>query len=111
RLMQAISTCLRDIRDARQQPELQELQAAEVILISDGRSTVLPFIQEDVRKSGIQLHVVALGNFRNPDLEAIAATCSAIPDAQNLQVGLGRVPEAQRPAPEVKRRPAALPGG
>jgi hypothetical protein len=111
RMMQALSICLRDIRQACQERELSDLHAAEVILISDSRSTILPFLQEEVRKSGIQLHVVALGSFRNPDLEAIAATYSAIPDAQSLQVGRMPAPDAGRPAPDLSRRPATLPGG
>lgn len=86
RLMYALETCLHDIRQAQQQPGQQELQTAEVILISDGRSTVLPYVQEDVRQSGIQLHVVSLGSYQNSDLEAIAATYSVIPDAQSLHL-------------------------
>jgi hypothetical protein len=109
--MLALQACLRDIRAAREAPDMAELPAAEVILISDGRSTVLPYVQEDVRQSGIQLHVVSLGTFRNSDLEAIAASFSAIPDAANLQ-GIGQAPPpADRPTPGVSHRPAPLPGG
>jgi hypothetical protein len=111
RMMHAISVCLRDIQKAQQNPELGDLRAAEVILISDSRSTLLPFLQEEVRNSGIQLHVVALGSVRNPDLEAIAATYSAIPDAHHLQLGRVPTPDAGREAPDLSRRPAVLPGG
>src|SRR5206468_2184938 len=42
RLMHALETCLADIRRARQ-AAAREMPAAEVILISDGRSTLLPY--------------------------------------------------------------------
>ncbi len=110
RLMLALQTCLKDIRQAREAPGQEELPAAEVILISDGRSTVLPYVQEDVRRSGIQLHVVALDNYRNADLEAIAASYSAIPDAAHLPVG--SIPATSTPQPPASRgRQPAAPAG
>jgi hypothetical protein len=135
RLMQAIMTCLADIRRTRQEPgqvehpprskdgscggtlfDRGDLEAAEVILISDGRSTVLPYVQEEVRQSGIQLHVVALGSYHNSDLEAIAATYSAIPDAHSLQAAVSpstSPPPADRlPAPGAARpRPTSTAAG
>jgi len=92
RLMHAVEIALRDLRQAEQEMDREELQAAEVILISDGRSSLLPYVQEDIRQSGIQFHVVALGSFRNADLEAVAATYSSIPDANNLRGALGPPP-------------------
>ena len=106
RLMQAIEVCLRDIRQAKQAMDQEELPAAEVLLISDGRSTLLPYVQEDVRQSGIQLHVVCLGSFRNAELEALAASYSNIPDAHRLQVAVEKVPADGRPIPTGKKQPA-----
>jgi hypothetical protein len=96
-LMQAIEICLRDFRRAKQEMAEEELQAAEVVLISDGRSSLLPHVQEDILQSGIQLHVVSLGSHRNADLEAVASTYSRILDAHSLQ--LGSAPPSQ-PAAE-----------
>jgi hypothetical protein len=87
RLMQAIEICLRDIRRAKQHADQEDLPAAEVLLISDGRSSLLPYVQEDIRQSGIKLHVVSLGAHRNAELEALAESYSMILDAHSLQVG------------------------
>ena len=103
-LMQAIEICLRDIRRAKQEMADEELPAAEVLLISDGRSSLLPYVQDDIRQSGIQLHVVSLGSHRNADLEAVASTYSRILDAHSLQLG-----PAPQPRPTVAPLPA--PGG
>jgi hypothetical protein len=110
RLMFAVMTCLHDIQQAHEQAGQDELHAAEVILISDGRSTVLPYIQDEVRRSGVQLHVVSLGSHRNSDLEAVAATFTVIADAHNLEAGWFPAPDAEREAPEVQRWPVASPG-
>jgi hypothetical protein len=110
RLMFALMTCLEDIQHAREQPGQEELHAAEVILISDGRSTVLPYVQDEVRRSGVQLHVVSLGSHRNSDLEAVAGTFTVIADAQNLEAGWFAAPNALRLTPEVGRQPVVSPG-
>ena len=94
RLMHAVEIALRDIRQSEPEMDREEIRTAEIILISDGRSSLLPYVQEDIRNSGVQLHVVALGTHRNTDLEAVAATYSSIPDAHNLQSAF-----APRPAP------------
>src|SRR5258708_17706039 len=78
RLMHAVEIALRDLRQAEPEMDREELRAAEVILISDGPSSLLPYVQDDIRRSGIQLHVVALGGFPNAHLAALAAPYSAI---------------------------------
>ena len=104
RLMQAIEIGLRDIRRAKLATDHEEMPAAEVLLISDGRSSLLPYVQEDIRQSGIQLHVVSLGSYRNTELEALAASYSMILDAHSL-------PRAAAPAsPPAEAGPFLTPG-